>query len=173
MSFPPAPPAFGALGCGAAPSHGPSRATPGTKTSGCAPPPVLHGFVVGGVYWRATPGSGGALATPPAGWPPSPVKPEFREPKFCRLRLRSEARAWGPSCHQLRATGLSAENWETPVAELVKTDRLLVSRTAESELRNKKPTPRSSPTFGDLGWGWREKKSPSQLLSCVPGFGKQ
>lgn len=135
VSFPPAPPAFGALGGGAARSRGPSRATPGTKTSGCAPPSRSAWIRGWGTRW-SDPGSGDSLATPPAGWPPSPVKPELREPKFCRLRLRSETRARGPSRHQLRPTGLSAENWETPVADLVKSDCLLASRAAESELRN-------------------------------------
>lgn len=68
-----------------------------------SPPPDPHGFAGGARC--SDPGSGGSLATPPAGWPPSPVKPELREPKFCRLRLQSETRARGPSRHQLRPTG--------------------------------------------------------------------
>lgn len=48
VSSPPAPPAFGAGGGGAALSRGPSRAAPGTKTSGCAAPPTLVRVESGG-----------------------------------------------------------------------------------------------------------------------------
>lgn len=70
----------------------------------CSPDPSPRG--VSGAYCRATPALGlAALATPPAGWPPSPVKPELGKPKLCDLRLRSEARARGPSRHTLSPTG--------------------------------------------------------------------
>lgn len=83
-----------------------------------------------------------ALATPPAGWPPSPVKP-----KLCGLGLRRE--------RNTRSRTLTPQTQphggrrKTPGAGSVRTDCLLASPAVDSKLINMKPTPRMFPT---LGW---------------------